>query len=144
MDTIEDDYFGLLKWDTRFLEWEGYATLRSDEEVGINLPPEYIDSDEVRKHIQETMKVIERDELSFRQQAANELFTEGGYGLFWDDDQEFDHGQFVNEMHLVSISFAPDFPKNPLTLELDYEYGEGVEHGISIYLTWDGVYRDAR
>lgn len=88
------------------------------------------------------MQIIERDELVFRQQAANELFINGGYSLFLEKHEQFNPNQFVKEMHLVGISFTPDFPDTLLTL--GYENNDGVEHGISVYLSWKGVCRSAR
>ena len=108
----------------------------------MGLPPEYVDSIETRLHIQETTRIIERDELRFREKAASELFTEGGYVLFLDENEQFDQVHFVNEMHLGIITFEPDFPEHALTLS--YEYGEGIEHGIFIVLTGHGDYRYAR
>jgi hypothetical protein len=143
MNPTEDDHFGFLHWYTVAQEWQGSITIAPHGEVDVGLPAEYLDSDEIRKHIQDTMGIIKRDELTFREKAANQLFTEGGYVLFMVDNQPFDHEQFVTEMHLANITFSTDFPKTPLTL--NYEYGDdGMEHGIVIHLTWDGVYRDAR
>lgn len=142
MKTLQDEHFGLLTWHAEFEEWQAVTNLPSIGDVGIDLPAAYMDSIEVRKHIRDTMRIIERDELSFRQRAASELFTDGGYRLFLDEHEEFDHDHFVKEMHLAGISFTPEFPDVPLTL--GYEYGEGVEHGISVSLSWGGTYRSAR
>lgn len=142
MKTVQDERFGLLTWYAEFQEWQGVISLSPIGTVGVDLPAEYIDSLEVRKKILDTMQIIERDELGFRQRAANELFTEGGYTLFLDEYEQFNPDQFVQQMHLAGISFTPDFPNTPLTL--GYEYADGVEHGISVYLSWEGVYRSAR
>ena len=142
MNSIEDELFGLLQWNTEYQEWIGHTIILPYGETEVELPAEYVDSHELREHIHETMKIIKRDELSFRQRAANELFADGEYLFFWDENQQFDHNQFVNEMSLVIITFT-DFANIPF--ELHYEYGEeGMEQGIIIHLTWDGVYSDAR
>jgi hypothetical protein len=142
VNTIDDDYFGLLQWNTKDKEWQGTITLPPYEDVGSYLTSEYIDSTDVRKQIQETMKVIERDELSFRQRAANELFADRSYHFFVDENQEFDHNEFVSKMQLGAIVFGSPPPR--VELLLGYEYGEGMEHGITISLPWDGVYESAQ
>jgi hypothetical protein len=139
---IEDDRFGLLQWNTESFEWQGSITVAPHGEVDIGLPPEYLESNDIRKHIRDTMGIIERDERSFREKAANELFTKGGYVLFMVADQPFDHKHFVIEMHLANITFSTEYPTHPHTL--NYEYGDdGMEHGIVIDLTWEGAYRGA-
>src|ERR1700694_4708828 len=105
MKTIPDDRFGLLTWNTKFQEWQGVTNLPTIGNVGIDLAAEYIDSIEVRKQIRDTMRLIEQDELRFRQWAANELFTKGGYTLFLQEHEQFNLDQFVKEMHLGLISF---------------------------------------
>ena len=142
MRAIEDDLFGLLQWDTRGQEWQGTIIVGPHGEIGVVLPTEYVDSDETRQHIRATMKIIERDETGFRERAANELFAHGGYALFLADDEQFDHASFVNEMHLGMITFDPPDTRDPVVLW--YEFGEGMEYGITIIVTWDGVYQYTR
>ncbi len=142
MNTIEDDDLGLLQWDSELQQWQGATTFPTLGEVGVGLPPEYVNLDETRSHILKMMPVIERDELAYREKAAQELSSQGGYRLFLEDDQAFDLDRFVQDMHLAYISFEPEFPNEGLILA--YEYGEGMEHGITIVFTWDGIYRYAQ
>jgi hypothetical protein len=140
-NVINDEHFGVLRWDTELEEWDGMITISSCKEaVGLGLPPEYAHSIELRKHIRETVRIIERNELRLREKAASELYTNGDYILYWFEDQPFDHDKFVQEMGLGRIYF--DFPSTSLTL--GYEYAEGIEDGISVFLTWNGVYQSAR
>lgn len=139
----EDDHFGLLKWDEEEQAWTGLVTIPPhEEEVGLVLPSEYIDSDEVRTHIWEMLRIIERDECGFRERAADELFKRRAHLLYWPKDQPFDRDAFATEMHLGLITFDTEFPD--MEISLGYEYGEGMEHGIVIYLTWNGLYQQAR
>src|SRR5687768_15103860 len=137
MDDLRDNFFGLLRWDTGFGEWQGLIAFPNHGEVGIGLPLEYADSNEMRTHIQTIWRIIERDEPAFRERAAQDLFTDGEYVFFWDEEQPFEAKTFSNNMQLGVITFEPDFPDSCLTL--GYEYDGGVEHGISIYLTWNGI-----
>ncbi len=141
-NTFDDEYFGTLRWDTKFQEWHGSITVPPHTDVGLGLPPEYTHSDELRRHIREMVELIKREELSFRERAASELFAGGGYVLFWSDDEPFDHDKFVREMELARITFDPHSANEALTLW--YEYGGGMEHGVVIFLTWDGHYDYAR
>jgi hypothetical protein len=142
MDDLQDNFFGLLRWDTGFGEWQGVMDFPVHGEVSIGLPLEYADSTDLRKHIQTTWNIIKLDEASFREKAAKELFAKGRYVLFWPEDQPFEPDEFAHKMNLGVITFEPDFPDSALTL--GYEYKGGVEHGIDIYLTWNGIYRYAR
>lgn len=139
---MEDNLFDSFQWDTEFQEWEGCITILPYGETVVGLPAEYPDSPELRKHIHAVMETIKQDELSFRERAANDLFVGGGYVLFLDENQQFDHQQFVSDMVLANITLSSD-PSDPHLLS--YEYGEdGMEHAILIHLTWDGAYHDAR
>ena len=138
----EDEFLGLLQWDTTFGEWQGQVDFPRHGEVGVGLPLEYRDSREMQTHIQATFRIIERDEPAFRERAARELFDNGGYVLFWPEGKLYKPDEFAREMHLGLITFEPEFPD--MSLRLGYEYGEGVEHGITIFLTWDGTYKSAR
>jgi hypothetical protein len=144
MISHEDDTFGVLEWDTKLQTWNGWITISPHGEVGIELPQEYLTTPEVHTHIQKIMRSIERDEPSFREKAANDVFAEGGYVLFIAENQQFDHRQFVNEMHLALIAFETDFPDGGISLAYEYGEGMGMEHGISLELTWEGAYRYAR
>jgi hypothetical protein len=87
------------------------------------------------------VKLIERDELIFRQKAASDLYADGGYVLFWDENQAFDHAHFVSEMYLGIVTFEFDSTSTRSSITLWYEYSqESMEHGIVITLTWDGKY----
>lgn len=137
-----DDFFGLLKWDTENDEWTGSFTLAWQGEVEVTLPPEYVDLPEIQAHIQAMMKLIDRDELSFRERAAGELFARGSYRLYLNEDETFQQDVFVAEMHIGTICF--EFDDAPSQIMLWYEYAEGREHGIIIHLTWQGNYIDVR
>jgi hypothetical protein len=140
--TYDDDHFGTLRWDTDLDEWRGTVSISPHGEVGLGLPPEFPDSEEVQAHIHETLKIIQRDELSFRQRTADQLFESGAYHLWWPENQTFVRDVFINEMHLGDIAFNTEYPDEEVML--GYEYGGGMEHGILILLTWDGRYRYGR
>jgi hypothetical protein len=142
LDEWEDSFFGLLRWDTTFGEWRGYMHFPLHDVVELGLPLEYRDSPEMQSQIQNSFRVIERDELAFRERAAQEIFAKGRYILFWPEDIPYQADEFARRMHLGAIVFEPQIPDKPLTL--GYEYGEGVDYGINIYLTWDGNYKNAR
>ena len=142
MQNIDDDYFSLLQWNAEFQEWYGSLILSPHGEVGLELPLEYGESDEVRNHIHKTTRIIERDELDFRNKAADELFSDGSHLFYWPEDQPFKRDEFVQQMHLALISFEMGFSEPEILL--GYEYGEGVEHGIVVFLAWDGTYRLGR
>lgn len=138
IEPINDARFGTLLWDADNQEWDGTISIPPHEGVGLILPSEYRDSDEIRAHIRWLISVIERDELTFRQQAARDLFAQGEYILWWDEDQPFDCDEFARQMVLGTITLNTEYPHR-----LGYEYAEGREHGMHINLTWDGVYRSA-
>src|SRR5215813_8975612 len=127
MDNFQDDFFGLLEWDTRFQEWNGWVDIAPHGEVGVQLPIEYTTSRELREHIHKRIEIIRRDELRFREKAATQLFLNGEYAFFVDENEPFDNEKFVREMGLGCVTFEADDPRTPLLLS--YEYGEvGMEH----------------
>jgi hypothetical protein len=139
---VEDAYFGTMHWDERLEEWQGEIVFPIHGKVGVALPPEYVESEELRTHIRGLIEVVRRDEADFRQRAASELFNDGSYLFFWPENQPFELERFAAEMHLCLVVFEYGFKENGVLL--DYEYGEGMEHGISVTLSWDGVYRYAQ
>lgn len=134
MDNIQDDFFGTLEWNDDFQEWNGFYK----DTFGVSVPTDYIDSIEIRQHIQTTVAIIARDELSFREKAATQLFEDGGYVLFWEDNREFDRAEFVREMCLVYVVFGDN------EILLSYAYNEYEEHDISIMLSREGEYKYAQ
>ena len=107
--------------------------------IEIGLPPDYLDVPDVRAHILSMMPQIERDELYLRSRAADELYATEAHLLFWPEDQMFEREDFIQETRLVVIVFDTESAAKPLTL--GYEYGDGMENGIVVSLTWDGDYR---
>jgi hypothetical protein len=136
MDERHDEYFGLLRWNAEDGEWQGSIILAPHEAVRVALPPEYLESPEIQQHIRQTMAQIKRDEHSFRERSARQIFADDAQGLYLYEDEPAILDVFVANMHLGMIDFEVDFDE----ILLWYEYDAGREHGILITLAWDGSY----
>jgi hypothetical protein len=136
--TRQDDHFGLLTWEADLEEWRGTLEFPTHGRISIGLPPDSLDDHEIRAHILSTLSVIERDEQYLRTRAADELYATETHLLFWPEDQPFERDHFIQEMRLVDIVFDTESSESALTL--GYEYGDGMEQGIIVTLTWDGDY----
>jgi hypothetical protein len=143
VEPIEDEVLGQLRWLEDAKEWEGYITLPPHGEVGLLIPQDYFESEEIRIHIRDRVSFIQQHEAEIREQAAHQLHAEGEYVFWWPDDEPFDFERFLSQMMLGSIVFEIE---GYIASEIQLWYGsdEFIEHAALVILDWDGNYQFAR
>lgn len=133
----DDDHFGRFEWDDESYQWIVPINVTPHEDVTLSLPPEYFESEAARKHIRTVVGAIVQNERDLREYAVDEMVAEDWYQFYWDETWPLDRDKFIHEMNLGLIEvemMGEEFV-------LWYEFANGREHGILIYVTWDGVYQ---
>jgi hypothetical protein len=134
---IYDAYFGWLKRIHVDHDWQGMTGIPPHGKVEMTVPREYTESAAMEREMQATMDRIAREEQRLREMAARDLFEHKWLHMY---GAEADAPEvFVANMHLRRMSF--DMVEPPRQITLWYEYADGREHGIVIYLTPDGIYQ---
>jgi hypothetical protein len=139
--SAKDNLLAGIRWDARSNWWRGSVDLTSFHAIEVCISVAESDYEQVIERVGELCLVIRKNELSYRESAAEALLSL--HNDTWNEGEPISRAEFISRMKMESMVVSSD-GESGLVTELYYDDGDLFwGHVIAVSLTEEGHFEAA-